>query len=116
MNFLIDGIWLTLAIAGLSLSASIALALIIALPGLSSRRSFKIVNRTYVEVFRSVPVLVMILWVYYGLPVAVGLTLGPFAAGVLALTLCDSAFEAEIFRGAIQSIDRARLKQPMPWA
>jgi polar amino acid transport system permease protein len=52
----------------------------------------------------------MILWVYYGLPVVIGLALGPFAAGIVALTLCDSAFEAEVFRGGIQSIEKGQLE------
>jgi polar amino acid transport system permease protein len=110
LRFLIDGVWLTIAIACLSLAGSIILGLLVALPGLSTSRPLRAANRLYVELFRAVPVLVMILWVYYGLPIAAGVTLGPFAAGVLALTLCDSAFEAEIFRGAIQSIDRGQVE------
>jgi glutamine transport system permease protein len=63
-----------------------------------------------VEVVRAVPTLVLILWVYYGLPVSVGLDLNVFTAGMLALALSDSAFEAEIFRGGIQSIARDHLE------
>jgi polar amino acid transport system permease protein len=47
----------------------------------------------------------MILWVYYGVPVVTGLQLNVFGAGVIALALCDSAFEAEIFRAGLQSIE-----------
>ena len=54
--------------------------------------------------------LVMVLWVFYGLPIVTGLRLDVFAAGLTALALCDSAFEAEIFRGGIQSIDRGQLE------
>ena len=46
----------------------------------------------------------MLLWVYYGLPVIFGLTIGAFAAGSYILSLSDSAFEAEIFRAGLQSI------------
>ena len=66
------------------------------------------VNRIYVESFRSIPILVMLLWVYYGLPPALGIRLDVLWAGVLALALCDSAFEAEIFRAGIQSIERGQ--------
>jgi polar amino acid transport system permease protein len=65
-------------------------------------------NRTYVEIVRSVPILVLILWVYYGLPTVSGITLSVFWAGVLALALSDSAFQAEIFRAGIQSIGRGQ--------
>jgi glutamine transport system permease protein len=52
--------------------------------------------------------LVMVLWEFYGLPVVMNIRLDVFAAGVIALALCDSAFEAEIFRAGIQSIDRGQ--------
>jgi len=110
LKFLLAGIGLTLAISILSLTASIVLGLLVALPGLAPQPWLRAVNRVYVELFRSIPVLVMILWVYYGLPVVIGLSLGPFAAGIVALTLCDSAFEAEVFRGGIQSIEKGQLE------
>lgn len=110
LKFLLAGMGLTLAISTISLTASIIVGLLVALPGLAHQKWLRAFNRLYVEVFRSIPVLVMILWVYYGLPVVIGLALGPFAAGILALTLCDSAFEAEVFRGGIQSIEKGQLE------
>ena len=108
LTFLLGGLWLTLSISGLALIFSITIGLMMALPGLSPSPGWRRLNRVYVELFRSIPLLVMILWVYYGLPVVLGISLGPFAAGVVALALCDSAFEAEIFRGGIQSIERGQ--------
>ena len=46
--------------------------------------------------------------VYYGLPQLAGISISVFWAGVLALALSDSAFEAEIFRAGIQSIDKGQ--------
>ena len=66
------------------------------------------VNRVYVEMVRAVPILVLILWVYYGLPVVAGIQINVFWAGVVALALSDSAFQAEIFRAGIQSIDKGQ--------
>ena len=57
---------------------------------------------------RAIPILVLILWVYYGLPVVAGIAINTFWAGVLALALSDSAFEAEIFRAGIQSIGKGQ--------
>ena len=108
LQFLMSGLGITVAISGAAIAVSITLGLVVAIPGLSSRPFWYRLNRIYVEGFRSVPVLVMILWVYYGLPVVLGLSLDPFAAGIVALALCDSAFEAEIFRGGIQSIERGQ--------
>ncbi len=108
LEFLLSGLGLTVSISGAAIAASITLGLAVAIPGLSKRAYWRRLNRIYVEGLRSVPVLVMLLWVYYGLPVLLGLSLNPFAAGILALALCDSAFEAEIFRGGIQSIERGQ--------
>jgi polar amino acid transport system permease protein len=75
---------------------------------LSRWRPLGWINRIYVEVFRSIPILVMILWVFYGVPTISGVQLTVFTAAMLAIGLCDSAFEAEIFRAGIQSIDRGQ--------
>ena len=110
MKFLLGGVWLTIELSVIAIILSVVLGLVVALLGLSERRSLRAANRVYVEVFRSIPMLVMVLWVYYGLPVVLGLKLGPFMGGVLALALCDSAFEAEIFRGGIQSIEKGQVE------
>jgi polar amino acid transport system permease protein len=52
----------------------------------------------------------MVLWVYYALPVVLGLQFGIFAAGVISLALSDSAFEAEVFRAGIQSVPRGQIE------
>ena len=78
----------------------------IALPGLGANRIARSLNRVYVEVVRAIPILVLILWVYYGMPQLADLSISVFWAGVIALALSDSAFQAEIFRAGIQSIGR----------
>jgi polar amino acid transport system permease protein len=110
LEFLLGGMWLTIVLSVIAMAVSIVLGLAVALPGLSERRAWRIFNRVYVEIFRSIPMLVMILWVYYGLPVVLGIRLDVFAAGIVALALCDSAFEAEIFRAGIQSIERGQVE------
>jgi His/Glu/Gln/Arg/opine family amino acid ABC transporter permease subunit len=57
----------------------------------------------YVDIFRTLPQLVVIIFVYFGLPYA-GLVLSPFATTVLALGLVLSAFATEIFRSAILAV------------
>lgn len=108
LQFLIGGFWATISLSIVAIALSVALGLLVALPGLSDKRHWRAVNRIYVEIFRAIPMLVMILWVYYGLPVVLGVKLGVFGAGVIALALCDSAFEAEIFRAGIQSIEKGQ--------
>jgi glutamine transport system permease protein len=108
LRFLFDGLYYTVLISLCAIVISVLLGLLIALPGLSSKRRFRGINRTYVELVRAVPILVLLLWVYYGLPQLAGISISVFWAGVLALALSDSAFEAEIFRAGIQSIDKGQ--------
>ena len=108
LGFLLDGLYYTVLISLCAILISVVIGLLIALPGLSSKRRYRGINRTYVELVRAVPILVLILWVYYGLPQLAGISISVFWAGVLALALSDSAFEAEIFRAGIQSIDKGQ--------
>lgn len=108
LKFMMSGAYYTLLLSVTAISISIIVGLLVALPGLSEKRGWRAFNRSYVEVVRAVPILVLILWVYYGLPTLTGLTLSVFWAGVLALALSDSAFQAEIFRAGIQSIDKGQ--------
>jgi polar amino acid transport system permease protein len=59
----------------------------------------------YVELFRSTPVLVQIIWFYYALPVLLGIEMSPAMAAILALSLYGGAFYSEIIRGGIISIE-----------
>ena len=108
LKFLISGAWNTIVLSLTAIAISVVVGLLVALPGLSERKSLRAFNRIYVECVRAVPILVLILWVYYGLPALSGITLNVFWAGVLALALSDSAFQAEIFRAGIQSIGRGQ--------
>ena len=106
--FLLDGLYFTIALSLTAILISITVGLIIALPGLARSRASRSINRIYVELVRAVPILVLILWVYYGLPQIADISISVFWAGVLALAISDSAFQAEIFRAGIQSIDRGQ--------
>ncbi|HAL75568.1 MAG TPA: amino acid ABC transporter permease [Rhodobacteraceae bacterium] len=108
LKFLMSGYYFTLLLSFTSILISVVVGLLIALPGLSKNPWLRNFNRVYVEIVRSVPILVLILWVYYGLPPMTGLEINVFWAGVIALALSDSAFQAEIFRAGIQSIDRGQ--------
>jgi len=110
LKFLISGMGHTVGVSLLAIVISVIIGLLVALPGISSNRYLRSFNRINVEFFRAVPMLVMILWVYYGLPVVLGISLNAFWAGVIALALADSAFEAEIFRGGIQSVSRGQVE------
>jgi polar amino acid transport system permease protein len=108
LRFLLSGMYYTVLLSVTAIVISIAVGLLVALPGLSEKPVLRRFNQLYVELVRAVPILVLILWVYYGLPQVTGLAIGVFWAGVIALALSDSAFQAEIFRAGIQSINKGQ--------
>ena len=108
LSFLIGGLQHTVLLSLTAISISIVAGLAMALPGLAPSRFLRGINRTFVELVRAVPILVLILWVYYGMPQIMNVSINVFWAGVIALALSDSAFEAEIFRAGIQSIDKGQ--------
>lgn len=113
IKFLINGMGNTILISLIAAGISIALGLVVALPALSHRRWLRVVNRIYVEFVRSIPLLPMLFWVFYGLPIifkSIGLNIpiDPFWGAVITLALSDSAFTAEIYRSGIQSIARGQ--------
>lgn len=108
--FLLGGLKYTLLLSMTAILISVVIGLLVALPGLSNQPLWRALNRVYVEVVRAIPILVLILWVYYGLPIVMGIAVNVFWAGVIALALSDSAFEAEIFRAGIQSIERGQIE------
>lgn len=110
LQFLVGGIWSTMLVSLCAIVLSIMLGALVAVAGLSKRRWLNRVNRVYVELFRSIPLLVLLLWVFYGLPVIIGLQLGVFATGVLSLAVSDSAFESEVFRAGIQSVPKGQIE------
>jgi len=108
--FLLGGFKFTIALSVSAILLSILIGLLVTLPGISSRKPLKAFNHVYVELIRAIPVLVLILWVYYGLPQVLGIHTSVFAAGILALAISDSAFEAEIFRAGIQSVATGQIE------
>ncbi|NOH64824.1 amino acid ABC transporter permease [Vibrio sp. St2] len=108
LKFLSAGFYDTITISLLSMALAMLIGLLVALPSLSNSRWLNGLNRVYVEIIRSIPVLVLLLWVYYGLPTLLDISLDHFWAGVIALTVAESAFMAEVFRGGIQSIAKGQ--------
>lgn len=108
LQFLFSGLKYTVLLSFTAILISITVGLLVALPGLSHNVYLRSFNRVYVEIVRAVPILVLILWVYYGMPQITGWSISVFWAGVFALALSDSAFEAEIFRAGIQSINKGQ--------
>ena len=108
LKFLLSGLTTTIYISIISIVISIMIGLLIAIPSLSKNKFLTYLNIGYVEIVRAIPLLVLILWIYYGLPIMTGISFSPFVSGIIALSISESAFQAEIFRAGINSIKKAQ--------
>ena len=108
IKFLLSGLTTTIYICIVSIIISIILGLLVAIPSLAKSKFLTYLNIGYVEIVRAIPLLVLILWIYYGLPIMTGISFSPFVSGIIALSISESAFQAEIFRAGINSIKRSQ--------
>ncbi|AFS47484.1 amino acid ABC transporter membrane protein, PAAT family [alpha proteobacterium HIMB5] len=108
LKFLLSGLTTTIFISLVSIIISIFLGLVVAIPSLAKNKYLTYLNIGYVEIVRAIPLLVLILWIYYGLPIMTGISFSPFVSGIIALSISESAFQAEIFRAGINSIKKSQ--------
>ena len=106
LTFLAGGLGVTLSLAAISIVLSFVLGTLLALGRLSRIALVRWPVAFYVEVMRALPVLLVILFAYLGLPVLLGVKLDPFVAGVVAMTAFTAALIAEIVRAGILSVPR----------
>ena len=105
---MLSGIWLTVLLSILSMVLGAVLGMVVALARLSPWAALRGIAYCYTELFRTTPLLVQIVWVFYVLPLVTGLTLTPFYSGLVAFGLNIAAFMAEIYRAGITSVGRGQ--------
>ncbi|MBW6419974.1 ABC transporter permease [Rhizobium sp. XQZ8] len=113
----LNGLWVTISLVGISVVFGAALSLPIAFARMSTNRVLSGIAYIYVYVFRSTPLLAQLFLIYYGLGSfkpqleAVGLWWffrEAWYCGVFSFVLNTAAYQAEILRGAIQSVPRGQ--------
>ena len=109
MPYVARGLWVTVKLAVISEVCILAAGLMVALVRISKVKPFRFLAAVYIDVIRGMPLLLQIFIVYFGLAY-MGLNLSQFVAGVIALTICYAAYEAEIFRAGIESIHKGQME------
>ena len=104
---LLKGLIITVELTFIVISASLILAIFVALARLSQSRVIRWITTAYVEIIRSTPLLLQLIYIYYVLP-NFGITLNPFLAGVVALTINYTAYLSEVYRSGITAISRGQ--------
>lgn len=105
---LLEGTFVTIKLTILIVALGLVLGLIIAFFQTYGNKPVRLLAGIYDRIFRSVPELVLLLLVFYGLP-NIGFRLSPFYAAVLALGLRSAAYMAQIFRGSFMSVGSDQL-------
>ena len=104
---LTDAILLTVEIAAYAWVAAMLLGLLAGLARDAPSAMVRGAATAHVEIFRNIPVLVQLFFIYYVLPY-VGIVLTPFVSGAMGLTLNYAAYMAEVFRSGIQAIPKGQ--------
>ena len=113
---ILEGTQRTLLIAGVSVLFGILLGIVIALFKISRSKALKGLAWFYVWIFRGTPMLMQLFVFYYALPLftydvfGVSLRIPAIVAAFIAFSLNSAAYLSEIFRGAIQSIDKGQME------
>ncbi len=108
-KILIPGIKVTIPLTLLSFAVSLVLGLILALVQVANIRGLKQIAFVYIWIFRGTPLLVQLFIIFFGLP-GLGIMIDAFPAAVLAFGLNLAAYNAEVFRSAIDAIPKGQLE------
>lgn len=106
----VRAVGVTFAIAAGTIVAGVIFGVLLALLRLSRLRVLILPVMLLIEVLRAVPPVILVVWVYYCLPILTGWSFGAVQTSILALALYSGAFYAEIFRAGVQSVQRGHLE------
>lgn len=116
MPGLMGGLWITFKVLFLAIIGGLALGTILALMRLSGIRILAVPAKLYVNFFRSVPLLLVLLWFYFAVPMVYNLVTGTyltldtaFTSCVVAFMVFEAAYFSEIVRAGIQSIGKGQV-------
>ena len=109
LPLLLEGLGITVLLGLASIVLGTASGLLLALLRVFGATPVRAAARIYIDVFRSIPLLVLLVLVYYALPF-VGVRLSSFAAATAALSAVSCAYVAEIFRAGIEAIPRGQFE------
>ncbi len=109
LPLLLSGLRVTLELAAAAMLFGLPAGLLVAVLRLYAPAPLRIVAIGFIDIFRAIPMLILLILLYYALPF-MGVRLGSFAAAVWALSLVLAAFSAEVFRAGIGAIPLGQIE------
>jgi len=110
---LIAGTATTFLLTIATMAIAVPCGIVVAVLRLYAWRPVRTLATGYVELFRNLPLILVVYWAFYVLPIMTGLGLSPLATGLAALSLNVTAYNAETFRAGINSIRRGQVEAAM---
>ena len=103
----------TIMLTVATMAIAVPCGIVVAVLRLYGYAPVRVVATAYVELFRNLPLILVVYWAFYVLPILTGAGLSPLATGLTALALNVTAYNAETFRAGINSIRRGQLEAAM---
>ena len=109
LHFLIAGMQLTLLLTVAAICGGLVLGTLLALARLSGFWILSLISSTYVNFFRSMPLILVIFWFYFLVPLILGQPVGGYYSVLIAFVLFEAAYYCEIIRAGIQSVRKGQV-------
>jgi glutamate/aspartate transport system permease protein len=109
LPFLWEGLQLSLLLTGLAIVGGIILGTLLALARLSGFAPLSLLTAGYVNLIRSIPLILVIFWFYFLVPLALGRPIGSFYSALIAFVMFEAAYYSEIMRAGIQSVRKGQV-------
>ena len=107
---LLHGALLTVLLTVLTMLVAVPAGIVLALMRLSNSKPLSMASHWFVEFFRNLPLILVVYWAFYVMPVLLHIEFSAFTTGLVALCLNVSAYNAETFRAGINSIRKGQME------
>lgn len=108
-DFILKGLIFSVQLTLVSMILGIALGTVLALMRLSGKKILVTTAKIYVDTLRSIPLVMVILWVFLLMPQLIGRSLSPEVSALITFSLFEAAYYAEIMRAGIQSVSKGQV-------
>ncbi|WP_370644660.1 amino acid ABC transporter permease [Sporosarcina sp. ACRSL] len=110
LPILVQGLKYTILIAVVGILIGFIIGIIVGLGRVSKNKFLFSISTIYVEIIRGTPIMVQALYIYFALPMILGIKIDPLVAGVTTIAINAGAYIAEIARGAIEGVDKGQIE------
>ena len=108
LSYMLSGLAMTFFLAGISTMASIVTGTIFALMRVSKIPAISVPVGLFIDVMRTIPLIMMMFWFFFLIPLMTGEPVSALAAAIVALVVFNTSYMAEVIRAGLQSVHRTQ--------